>query len=118
MIYNEKGATYLQDLQTDLEALVRAYGARRRGPPAGVFVVRAERVVGAERALLLACCRVVLDASQGSLAEQVQRFQPVRRDPPPSRPEVALEPGAPVERSAARASATASAALPTTAAST
>jgi cyclic beta-1,2-glucan synthetase len=84
VIFNDRAATYAQDLQKDVEGLVRAHGEDARGGQ--VFVVRAELVSETERAQLLACCRVALDASQGSLAEQVQRFQPVRRDPPPSPP--------------------------------
>ena len=86
VILNDKGATYAQHLQTDLEGLVRAHGEDARSGQ--VFVVRADLVSEAEHTQLLACCRVALDASQGSLAEQVQRFQPVKRDPPPSPPVV------------------------------
>jgi cyclic beta-1,2-glucan synthetase len=82
VILNEKGATYAQQLQTDLEALVRAHGADPRG--GDVHVIRTELVSDDERAQLAACCRVILDANQGSLAEQVQRFQPVAREPPPA----------------------------------
>ena len=105
VIINERGTSYIQDLQNALEGLVRAsqsraqFGERAGG---GAYVLRADLVPDTTRALLLSVARVVLDAQYGRLASQLD----ARREPPLPRrlprrrdhavvhpPTVAREPG-------------------------
>jgi cyclic beta-1,2-glucan glucanotransferase len=95
VILNERSASYAQDLQASLEALVRtsqsALWHERHEAHGGVFVLRADLVPARDRDLLLAAARAVLVGRHGSLAEQVVRTlrsgpprdQPPRRTPPP-----------------------------------
>jgi cyclic beta-1,2-glucan synthetase len=78
---NERGASYIQDLQVALEAMVRIAqghpriaGADTRGK---VFVLRSDLVSAETRAALLAGARVVLSGRSGSLADQLERMQPI-----------------------------------------
>jgi cyclic beta-1,2-glucan synthetase len=79
VILNEHPASYAQDLQMALEALVRASQSRR--PPGGVtargavFVLRAELVPVETRRLLQSAARAVLFSRRGSLFEQVRRLE-------------------------------------------
>ena len=81
VIINERGTSYIQDLQSALEDLVRAsqsraqFGERAAG---AVYVLRADLIPVATRALLLSVARVVLDAHNGRLAGQLD----ARREPP------------------------------------
>ncbi len=79
VILNEKAPRYGQDLQAALEALVRTAQAGRRGdgpePSGRVFILRGEQITAATRGALLTAARVVLQARDGTLAEQL-----VRRD--------------------------------------
>ena len=81
VILNERGASYVQDLQVAIEAAVRTSLARPRIAGADargkVFVLRSDLVTEETRALLLAVARVVLSGRRGSLADQVERMQPV-----------------------------------------
>lgn len=81
VILNERGASYVQDLQVALESLVRVNQARPRMAGADtrgkVFVLRSDLVTTETRALLSAVARVVLAGRNGSLADQVERMQPV-----------------------------------------
>ncbi len=80
VILNERGASYVQDLQVALESLVRVNHARPRIAGADtrgkVFVLRNDLVNSETRALLTAVARVVLSSRRGSLADQVERMQP------------------------------------------
>jgi len=78
VILNEYPASYAQDLQTALEAMVRATESRRlsggvtvRG---AVFVLRAERVSVEARSLLQSAARAVLFSRRGTLFEQMRRL--------------------------------------------
>ena len=80
VILNDRGASYVQDLQVALESLVRVgqsrpriAGADNRGQ---VFVLRNDLVSSETRALLSSVARVELSARRGSLADQVARMQP------------------------------------------
>ncbi|HVB37684.1 MAG TPA: protein ndvB, partial [Vicinamibacterales bacterium] len=102
VILNDHGASYAQDLQTALEAMVRATRSREpSGPPAqgAVFVLRADLVSAEVRTLLQSAARAVLFSRRGTLFEQVRRLEesgpsPVSRphsrasaaDPPPPVP--------------------------------
>ena len=90
VIINEHAASYAQDLQIALDALVRmqpripqAPGAASKG---AVFLLRADLVPAATAALLASAARVVLSAERGSLSEQLRvRPGPLSR-PAPQRP--------------------------------
>ncbi len=76
VILNEKPLTYAQDLQLALESMVRASPAAQsaRGPLRGrAYVLNAELLSAAHRALLQSAARVVLVGKHGTLAEQVLR---------------------------------------------
>ena len=81
VIINERGTSYIQDLQSALEGLVRGsqsraqFGERAAG---AVYVLRADLVPDATRALLLSVARVVLDAQNGRLTSQLD----ARREAP------------------------------------
>ena len=88
VILNERAPSYLQDLQTALETLVRASQSATRHeshePRGSVFILRADRVTLAQRDVLLAAARAVLSSRRGTLAEQVMRTQ--RSEPPAAAP--------------------------------
>lgn len=82
VILNEHSSSYVQDLQVALETLVRTSQSRpsvqaMTGQGAGsspvntVFILRADLMASAARALLLSVARVVLDSRRGTLAEQL-----------------------------------------------
>ncbi len=79
VILNERGASYVQDLQVALEAAARVSLARPRisgmETRGKVFVLRTDLISAENRALLLATARVVLSGRRGSLADQVERMQ-------------------------------------------
>ena len=77
VILNERGSSYIQDLQIALETLVRT---SRSGPQMGVdpahgavFVLRADLIPAETRALLLSMARAVLVGRRGTLSEQLER---------------------------------------------
>jgi cyclic beta-1,2-glucan synthetase len=80
VIFNERGASYVQDLQVALESMVRVAQGRPRIAGADtrgkVFVLRADLVTSETRGVLFAVARVVLSGRRGSLADQVERLQP------------------------------------------
>jgi len=79
VIINEKGASYLQDLHTTLDALVQ--GSQMRLSPdaggvrGGIFLLRGDLVPAQTRAQLQAVARAVLLSRRGSLSEQLTRSQ-------------------------------------------
>jgi cyclic beta-1,2-glucan synthetase len=89
VILNERGASYLQDLQVALEAQVRA--SRSRPPSAApaargaVFVVRADLIPAQTRALLLAVARAALAGRRGTLQEQLNNLPAAETGAPPPR---------------------------------
>jgi|HubBroStandDraft_1064217.scaffolds.fasta_scaffold00025_35 cyclic beta-1,2-glucan synthetase len=90
VILNERAASYAQDLQIALEALVRAdRSAPNRAAEAGrgaVFIVRADLIPVEVTSLLQATARAVLAGHRGSLAEQVKRApEPTQPTTPPRR---------------------------------
>jgi cyclic beta-1,2-glucan synthetase len=79
VILNERAASYVQDLQTALEAQVRMSQSR---PQPGshrvrgsVYVLRADLIAEQTRTLLSAVARVVLVAQRGVLADQLDRLR-------------------------------------------
>ncbi|KAA5604003.1 glycosyl transferase [Roseospira marina] len=79
VIVNEHPASYIQDLQTALEAAVRKSQSRPRlgeSVAAGaVHVLRRDLVPQETRDLLAATARVVLHAQRGSVADQIARAE-------------------------------------------
>ncbi len=105
VILNEHAASYSQDLQGALEAMMRAQprapvvpGAAAKG---AVFLLRADLVMPATVALLASAARVVLVAARGGLSEQLREraaAHPRVVHPPPSGdPGTAIPPVPPLE---------------------
>ncbi|HVS10334.1 MAG TPA: glucoamylase family protein, partial [Planctomycetota bacterium] len=89
VILNERGSSYIQDLQIALETQVRTSQSR---PQVGadvargsVFVLRSDLISGETRGLLLSIARAVLAGRRGTLAEQLDRLQMPAEAPPPRR---------------------------------
>jgi len=102
VILNEEPASYAADFQKALEDMVSHRHARVSEKMGGsIHVVKSCLLPEAERDLLLAAARAILQAGHGSLFEQMARVQPFlglppRMGPPaeadcPPLPEVALE---------------------------
>ncbi|HEY5101913.1 MAG TPA: glucoamylase family protein [Steroidobacteraceae bacterium] len=78
VILNERAASYVQDLQTVLETLLRSsqslpqLGAE--GARGSVHVLRADLIAEETRAILPAIARAVLVGARGTLAEQLDRL--------------------------------------------
>ena len=98
VILNEHPPSYSQDLQNNLEAMVRTSQSRR---PSGkesqrgsVFILRDELVSPHTRSLLQGVARAVIWKHRGSLFQQVRRLEesataikpPMRRSPPKAQP--------------------------------
>ena len=77
VILNERGASYVQDLQIALETLVRASQSRpqigEERPAGHIFMLRADLTPPESQALLLSIARIVLVGERGGLAEQLDR---------------------------------------------
>jgi len=89
VILNERRASYVQDLQTALETMVRTKpivaADRRDGPSGRVFVLRADLIPAETGALLASVARVVLEAQRGSLFDQLDRSAESDLPPGPCR---------------------------------
>lgn len=88
VIVNERSTSYVQDLQSALESIVRVnlrVPERRKG---GLFLLRGEMLSDEVRYLLQTVARVVIVCRRGTLAEQVKRLQEVApaAEPPPPAP--------------------------------
>ena len=87
VILNERASSYVQDLQTALETLVRSSQSRPRGgfggPSGGVFLLRADLISVESRALLSSVARVVLVAQRGRLSDQLDRVPELKTGPLP-----------------------------------
>ena len=83
IVLNERGSSYVQDLQIAIEELMRASQSRspsKAGNLSGkIFVVRADLMAPETRALLLSVARVVLVGQRGGLADQLARAHVIRR---------------------------------------
>jgi cellobiose phosphorylase len=81
VILNEDASVYRQSLHEQITGLI---GSGIEAPlldkPFGIFVRRIEQVPADDRVLLESVARIVLDAGNGSLAEQVERR--IVQDPP------------------------------------
>jgi len=97
VILNERGSSYIQDLQVALETQVRASRSRRpaldvldaRG---AVFVLRADLIPPETRALLLTMARAVLAGRRGTLQEQLNNLAEAGTGAPPPRRAPSAEP--------------------------
>jgi len=87
---NEQEAGYAQELHDQLLRMISASSSgawlNSRG---GVFVLRASHMAAAERALMDAAGRIVLDLEEGSLSEQLSGIE--RRIPPRTRVGVTMD---------------------------
>ncbi len=100
VILNERGASYIQDLQVALESLVRVSQGRPRiagGEGGGkVHVLRTDLIAPETRALLLSTARIVFNGRRGTLGEQVERMKPTPtlapRTPPRAPPATSTSP--------------------------
>ncbi|MBB6251101.1 GH36-type glycosyl hydrolase domain-containing protein [Nitrospirillum iridis] len=94
VILNERGSSYVQDLQVALEALTRSAQARPKvdvaGPSGQVFLLRADLMPTDARALLLSVARVVLAGWRGPLSDQLDQAPEAKvpARPPPRRPDL------------------------------
>lgn len=87
VILNDHAASYIQDLQGALEALVRVTQSRRAPDedpvPGAVYVLRGDLVSPTLQARLLSVARVVLSAQHGRLEDQLDRLRDRREWPRP-----------------------------------
>ncbi len=101
VLLNERAASYAQDLQSSVEAMVRASHSPQRADAevscGAVFTLRGDLVPMEARELLQSAARVVLLGRRGSLSEQLVRLD---------RPAVVVRP--PVPRAPASETAVAS----------
>ncbi|HVF49440.1 MAG TPA: glucoamylase family protein [Pyrinomonadaceae bacterium] len=83
VILNDHPPSYAQELQDELQLLVRTSGSQfLQDKPGGVFLRRAEQMPEADRILLHAVARVVVVCERGTLADQLVR-KPVEEELPP-----------------------------------
>lgn len=78
VIVNEKESSYVDDVQSFLQGMVRENQARssenEHGNRSAVFVLRADLLADAEKLLLQTAARAVLNSNRGTLVEQVLRY--------------------------------------------
>ena len=74
VILNDHPTGYLQELQDELETLVRKSGSYHLvNKPGGIFLRRADIMPEADRILLHTVARVVIVTERGSLSDQLRR---------------------------------------------
>ncbi|HEV2765324.1 MAG TPA: protein ndvB, partial [Pyrinomonadaceae bacterium] len=84
VILNDHPPSYAQELQDELQTLVRTSGQQGlQDKPGGVFLRRAEQMPEPDRILLHAVARVVLFTERGTLEDQIVR-RPVEEELPPA----------------------------------
>ncbi len=81
VIVNERSTSYVQDLQSALESVVRVNLSRspaeKDAAPGNVFLLRTDLLSVEVRNLLQTVARVVIVSRRGGLAEQVKRLQEI-----------------------------------------
>jgi cyclic beta-1,2-glucan synthetase len=98
VIVNERNTSYVQDLHSALESVVRVSLVRspsdKDSAPGSVFLLRADLLSADVRNLLQTVARVVIVSRRGGLAEQVKRLQEVApaAEPPHLKPRSASPP--------------------------
>lgn len=79
VILNERGPSYVQELQGTLENLIRTTQAILKKenvePQGGIFILRLDALSIEELLLLRTAARITLQSRYGSLAQQVQRLE-------------------------------------------
>jgi len=79
VILNERGPSYIQELQGTLENLVRTTQAILKKenvePQGGIFILRLDALSAEELILLRTAARITLQSRYGSLAQQVERLE-------------------------------------------
>jgi cyclic beta-1,2-glucan synthetase len=90
VILNERASSYVQDLQISLETLVRTSQSRPQvgadSTRGAAFVLRADLISSATRALLFSMARAVLVGRNGTLSEQLGRLHETDATAPPAAP--------------------------------
>ena len=90
VIVNERSTSYVQDLQSALEAVLRASTPRspseKDAAPGTVFLLHADLLSLELRGLLQTTARVAIVSGRGSLAEQVKRLLEITPAAEPPRP--------------------------------
>ena len=91
VILNEHPTSYMQDLQTALETLLRSSQSvpqvKVEGPTGRVFILRADLIPPETRSLLASIARVVLVGERGRLSDQLARAPESNAPiPPPHAP--------------------------------
>jgi len=98
VIVNERNTSYMQDLQTALESVVRVNVSRstplKDSAPGAVFLLRADLLSIEVRNLLQTVARVVIVSRSGGLAKQVKRLIEIApvAEPPSLKPRIASPP--------------------------
>ncbi len=83
VVLNEHASSYMQDMQTIIEAAVRSARSRprsdmhRSGMQGAIHTLRADLVSLVQRETLLAVARVALVAGRGSIGDQIEALWPV-----------------------------------------
>ena len=99
VVVNERSTSYVQDLESSLESIVRANPSRslaeKVGTPGAVFLLRADLLPVEARNLLQTVARVVIVSRRGSLADQVKRLLEIA--PAAEPPHLAPRTASPVE---------------------
>jgi cyclic beta-1,2-glucan synthetase len=88
VVLNDRSSSYVQDLQTGIEAAVRMAQSRPRGvgsAQGAIHALRADLITPEARALLLAVARVVLVASRGNIGAHLEALPPYLPAPVPPR---------------------------------
>jgi cyclic beta-1,2-glucan synthetase len=87
VIINARAASYVQDVQGSLEALLRMNQSMPKlatdGSRGTVFTLRVDLVSAEIQNLLYSCARAVLDGKRGSLADQINRARDLKPASPP-----------------------------------
>ncbi|MBA3670111.1 MAG: DUF3131 domain-containing protein [Sphingomonas sp.] len=89
VILNERGSSYIQELQDAIEAIVRVSQGRSHfgeRPNGGIFVIRSDLVPERTRALLLSVARAILAGQNGRLSDQLDSRRRTSTPKPRPRP--------------------------------
>ena len=88
VILNDRSSSYVQDLQTAIDAAVRSSQAKPRigseDAKGSVFLLRADLIGREARALLVSVARVSLVAHHGSIADKLARLPALEAPPSPA----------------------------------
>ncbi|MDD4915000.1 MAG: glucoamylase family protein [Methylococcales bacterium] len=100
VILNEKEVSYIEDLQTLLEGMVRENqvrsAAHEEENQGAIFVIRANQLTAEDLCMLKTAARAMLFSNHGSLAEQLLRHPRPEAAFIPARPRLNVEPQPPI----------------------